>query len=132
MCIVNNYFRKGKETYIDQVFMFQNSLKLVAVFLSLHIMLYVKYAKIGVFSNKTRIYKWKYFLIWIAPSLILCYVLHYINTTSNYYFLITSESNMPCLLFPEEKSKLWASSVFSHISLTNNQNYNNSCVGNCT
>lgn len=46
------------------------------------------------------------FFIWIAPSLILCYVLHYINTMSNYYFLITSESNMPCLLFPEEKSKL--------------------------
>lgn len=39
---------------------------------------------------------------------------------------------MPCLLFPEEKSKLWASSVFSHISLTSNQNYNNSCVGNYT
>lgn len=70
--------------------------------------------------------------IWKESSLILCYVLYYINTTSYYYFLITSESNMSCLLFPGEKSNLWALSVFSHVSLTNDQNYNISCVRNCT
>lgn len=103
--------------------MFQNSLKLVAVFLNLHIMLYVKYAKIGVVSNKLEFINGSFF-IWKASSLILCCVLHYINTTSNYYFLITSESNMSCLLFPGGKSNLWALSVFNHLSLTNDQNYN--------